>query len=259
MSMKTIAIANHKGGVGKTATTHALGEALALHHHQRVLLIDNDAQASLTGVCDAGPASPNLADLLAVADIQTAAIKDYVVEILPNLHIIPGDIALALVEMELYARPNRVNLLKNILLALQADYDVALIDCAPYLGLLTMNALLAADVVLIPTQAQAIDLRGLNLFLKAIEQVQQDLNPQLEILGILVTFFDQRLNHHKDALAAMQESGLPVFDTKIGRSVRVAEAAIRGQSIVSAEPKNPQAKNYSQLAEWVNRWLDGTA
>jgi chromosome partitioning protein len=254
--MKTIAIANHKGGVGKTATAHALGEALAIEHGRRVLLVDNDSQSSLTGACGIKAPKISLADLLAEEIPAGLTLTDIMVAILPNLSLVPADIALAPLEMSLHNRPNRVTILKEYLAAVKDDFDIAFIDCAPYLGLLTMNALSAADYVLIPTQAQAVDLRGLNLFMQAVRQVQADLNPTLELLGVLVTFFDSRLRHHKGALAAMEESGLPVFDVKIGRSVKVAEAAIQGKSIVTTDPKNPQAGNYRQLAVWLNEWLE---
>ncbi len=255
--MKTIAIANHKGGVGKTATAHALGEALAIEHGQRVLLVDNDSQASLTGACGVAEPKISLADLLAEEKPEGLSLTDILVEIIPNLCLVPADIALAPLEMSLHERPNRVTILKEYLEGVKDDFDLVFIDCAPYLGLLTMNALTAADYVLIPTQAQAVDLRGLSLFMQAVRQVQEDLNPSLELLGVLITFFDSRLRHHKGALAAMEESRLPIFDVKIGRSIKVAEAAIQGKSIVTAQPKNPQAGNYRQLAVWLNEWLEG--
>jgi len=254
--MKTIAIANHKGGVGKTATAHAIGEALAMGHGRRVLLVDNDPQASLTGSCGVGEPQTSLADLLGAKEPGELRLQDILLEIIPNLKLAPADIGLAPVEMGLHDRPNRVMLLKAALAPVRDDFDIALVDCAPYLGLLTMNALAAADYVLIPTQAQAVDLRGLNLFTQVVKQVQQDLNPALKLLGILVTFYDNRLRHHRGTLEAMIERGLPVLDVKIGRSVKVAEAAIEGKSIVTADPKNPQAENYRQLAVWMNEWLD---
>ena len=118
-----------------------------------------------------------------------------------------------------------------------------------------MGALTAADAVLVPTQPLAVDLRGLRLFLETVDQVRQELNPELETLGVLVTFYDARLTHHKQALETMQSAGIPVLPVLIGRSIRVAEAAGAGQSVAVYEPGNPQAANYRQLAEVVRAWL----
>jgi len=167
----------------------------------------------------------------------------------------PADIALAGVELGLTSRLGRENVLKKAL-ANVTDYDLVIIDCPPSLGLLTVGALVAADGVMVPTQPQSADLRGLALFLDTVEQIKEELNPDLELLGVLVTFYDTRLNHHKAALEAMQSAGLPVIDVIVGRSVRVAEAAGLSQSVVTFEPWNPQAENYRQLAEVVGKWLN---
>jgi chromosome partitioning protein len=120
---------------------------------------------------------------------------------------------------------------------------------------LTVGALVAAAGVLIPTQPQAADLRGLSLFLETLETIKSELNPELQTVGILVTFYDGRLNHHKAALDAMQRASLPLLPVTVGRSVRVAEAAGAGQSVMTYDPGNPQAAAYKQLAEVVTEWL----
>jgi chromosome partitioning protein len=149
----------------------------------------------------------------------------------------------------------RENVLKKALASVGDTFDVALIDCPPSLSLLTVNALTAADAVLIPTQPQAVDLRGLRLFLSTLDNIRQELNPELQTLGILPTFFDSRLTHHKEAIGAMERAGLPLMNVRIGRSVRVAEAAANGETVVTFEPKNPQAQAYRELAEEIHQWL----
>ena len=251
--MKTIAIANHKGGVGKTATTHALGEALAFEHDRRVLLVDNDPQASLTGACGLGDIQSGLAEVLAARD--GASLPDIMVDLAPNLSLVPADLALAPVEMQLQTWENPGYRLREALSPVDGNYDVALIDCAPNLGMLTINALAAADAVLVLTQPQAVDLRGVQVFLNAVARVRADLNPELVLLGVLVTFYDNRLNHHRSAVDEMIAAGYPVLDIKVGRSVRVAEAAGMGKSVVTAVPRNPQAENYKLLGAFVHHWL----
>jgi len=129
------------------------------------------------------------------------------------------------------------------------------IDCPPSLGLLTINALSAANAVLIPTQAQIVDLRGLRLFLETLEQVRREINPDLETLGILLTFYDRRLMHHRDAMDALLRAGQPVLEVQIGRSVKVAEAATVGETVVTYDPENPQSSAYQELAKVVDGWL----
>ena len=253
--MRTIAIANHKGGVGKTATTHALGVALA-ERGERVLMLDLDPQSSLTGACGLqAPEGRSLAEVLGASTPGHLALAEVILELQPNLHLAPGDIALATAELGLTSRMGRETVLKRALATIVGRYTIALIDTAPSLGLLSINALTAADAVLIPTMPQAADLRGLRLFLDTLNQVREALNPQLQTLGVLVTFCDQRLIHHRQALEAMESGGLPLFKSRIGRSVRVAEASGVGQSVISFEPRNPQAQAYQDLATEVHQWL----
>ncbi len=254
--MKTVAIANQKGGTGKSATTHALGAVLAAEHHRRVLMVDIDPQSSLTEACASVDTSgASLAEVLGGATPGTLTLKKTILELSDNLYLAPADLALAATELGLVSRMGRENVLKKALASVADTFDVALIDCPPSLSLLTVNALTAADAVLIPTQPQAVDLRGLRLFLSTLDSIRQELNPELQTLGILPTFFDSRLIHHKEAIGAMERAGLPLMGVRIGRSVRVAEAAANGETVVTFEPKNPQAQAYRELAEEINQWL----
>ena len=258
--METIAVANHKGGVGKTATTHALGAVLAADYDWRVLLVDIDPQSSLTGASGiGGAAGESLAEVLGGATQGSLVLSQIIKELADRLYLVPADLALATAELGLVSRMGRENMLKKALTSLDSAYDVVIIDCPPSLGLLTLNGLTAADAVLIPTQPQVVDLRGLRLFLDTLDQIRVGLNPELETMGVLLTFYDHRLIHHKDARGAMERSGLPLMRTQIGRSVRVAEAAANGETVVTYEPKNPQAKAYRELSEEVDKWLRNKA
>jgi chromosome partitioning protein len=254
--MRIISISNHKGGVGKTATAHALGYALAWEG-LRVLLVDVDPQASLTqacGVTDAGGSS--LAEAIGGAAPGRLRLADALRPMGDNAPVLaPADIALAACELGLSQRMGRERVLSKILEPLAPRFDICLIDCPPSLGLLTVNALAAAGGVICPTQPQAADLRGLRLFLETLDLIRAELNPALDLIGILATFYDGRLNHHRAALEAMQRAGLPVLPVTIGRSVRVAEAAGAGMAISTYAPENPRAGEYKELAELVREWL----
>jgi chromosome partitioning protein len=197
----------------------------------------------------------SLAEVLGGATPGTLTLKKIILELSDNLYLAPADLALAATELGLVSRMGRENVLKKALASVTDTFDVALVDCPPSLSLLTVNALTAADAVLIPTQPQAVDLRGLRLFLSTLDNIRQELNPELQTLGILPTFFDSRLTHHKEAIGAMERAGLPLMNVRIGRSVRVAEAAANGETVVTFEPKNPQAQAYRELAEEINQWL----
>ncbi len=253
--MQTIAIANHKGGVGKTATAHALGTALALGHGRNVLLVDIDPQSSLTGACGVEAGNDSLGDVLGGAKPGHIELQDIVKKLDEGLYLAPSDLSLAATELGLVSRMGRENVLKKALATVDDYFDVALIDCPPSLGLLTVNALAAADAVLIPTQAQVVDLRGLSLFLDTLDRIRGELNPGLRTLGVLPTFYDRRLIHHREAIDAMVGAGLPLLPVRIGRSVRVAEAAAGGETVITYEPNNPQTSAYQELAEVVNEWL----
>ena len=254
--MQIIAIANHKGGVSKTASTHALGAGLA-ERGQSVLMVDLDPQASLSGACGVGGSDPSLADVLGSDKAGKVKLSAIIRPLADNLSLAPSDLSLAGTERGLYQRLGRENVLKRALETVKKSFSVCLIDCPPSLSLLTVNALNAAHGVIIPTQPAAADLRGLKMFFGTLDDMQE-LNPALEVIGILPTFYDARLNHHMAAVEALGGAGYPMLKTRIGRSVKVQEAAGHAESITNYDPKNKRAEEYNQLSEEINQWLKKT-
>lgn len=254
--MITIAVSNQKGGTGKTTTAHNLGAILA-GLGLRVLLLDLDPQSSLTAACGVAAddvAGRSLADVLGGAQAGRLSLAEVVRDLGGGLSLAPADIALAGCELGLTARLGRESVLRRALAPIAGGFDLALLDCPPSLGLLTVAGLVAADAVIIPTQPQAADLRGVALFVDTLRTVQSELNPALEVLGVVVTFYDSRLNHHRQALEYIQAGGLPILGS-VGRSVRVAESAGAGQPMTTFAPNNPQTEAYKSLAEKVQLWL----
>jgi len=253
--MKTLAIANAKGGVGKTATAHNLGALLAADGF-RVLLLDGDPQASLTQACGLGDVGGrSLAEVLGGSVPGSLSMAEIIQDLGDGLFIAPADITMAAVELGLTSRLGRENVLKKSLVSVADSYDVCIIDCAPSLGLLVIGSLVAADGVLVPSLPQVVDLRGLRQFLETTENIRAELNPDLELLGVVITFYDGRLKHHQAAVKVLQEANIPLVPVFIGRSVRVAEAAGSGQPVSEFAPQNPQTENYKQLTEEIKRWL----
>jgi chromosome partitioning protein len=246
---RVIAIANQKGGVGKTTTTLTLGAAL-VERGRSVLLVDLDPQSSLTIALGISAEGNSLHEVLGSTSPGTRTLRDIAHQIEPGLFVAPSDIALSRSEAGLMVRLGRESVLSHALAPVRFDY--VLIDCLPSLGILTVNALVAADQVLIPTACEYLALRGIALFYQTLREVQS-LNPHLEVLGILPTFFDSRLVHAREVLDAMREKGLPVLDVQIGRSVRFAEASLAGESILAYARKHPGAAAYRKLAEIVDR------
>ena len=251
--MKILAISNQKGGVAKTTTALNLGAALA-EQGRRVLLVDLDPQSSLTQSLGIMAEGRSMAEVLGDAEPGDLAITEVVQNIAPGLDLAPSDVTLSRAELGLVSRWGREAALKNALAAL-AGYDVILIDCPPSLALLTVNALVAADGVLCPTQPAAADLRGLSLFMGTLDKVRKQLNPGLQLLGVLVTRLDNRLLAHKQAIETMQKAELPMLPVSIPNTVKVQEAAATKQSILNYDPGNPAAAAYRELASEVQKWL----
>jgi chromosome partitioning protein len=244
--MRIIAIGNQKGGVGKSTLTHNLGSILAAEHNQRILLVDIDPQSSLTSLCGVNTDQDGIVEVLQ----GKASVLDVATEIRPNLDLVSSDVFLAEVETELVRALRREDKLKVALAAVSDHYDICLIDSPPSLSLMTVNALSAANDVVIPTLPQIIDVRGLLMFLDTIDQIRTEINPQLKIYGILLNLFDGRLIHHRSVKMELENVGR-VLPVQIGRSIRIAEAGIAGEPLREYDPSNKQLANYRALAEVI--------
>jgi chromosome partitioning protein len=247
---RIVAVVNQKGGVGKTTTAINLGAALA-ERGQQVLLIDLDPQANTTSGVGVDPRSPRptVYDLLAGSTpIDEVAIPTAV----EGLFLVPSLLALAGAEIELASMADREHRLRLALDQLRGGYGQVLIDCPPSLGLLTLNALTAADEMLIPLQAEYFALEGLGHLLYTQQLVRMELNPRLELGGILVTQFDSRTTLAWDVLQEVRRAYPDrVFQTLIPRNVRVSEAPSHGQPVTRYDPSSRGAMAYRRLAEEV--------
>jgi chromosome partitioning protein len=248
---RVIALANQKGGVGKTTTAINLGAALA-EHGKRVLLVDMDPQGALSVGLGLNPQAleQTLYNLLmepkrdAVAVISGSKID--------GLDLLPSNIDLAAAEVMLVGEVAREQALARVLRPLRKRYDFLLIDCPPSLGLLTVNALTAADGVLIPLECEYFALRGMALLMDTISKITERLNPNLEIVGILATMYDARTVHGREVLGRVEDAfGDQVFRTVIGRTIRFAEAPVAGQSILTYAADSSGAAAYRELAKEV--------
>ena len=244
---KIIAIANQKGGVGKTTTTVNLAASLGVLE-KKVLLIDADPQANATS---------GLGIEVEEVEIGTYQLLEHTISaseaILqtssPNVDLIPAHIDLVAIEIELVDKDDREYMLKRAISDLREQYDYVLIDCAPSLGLLTLNALTAADSVIIPIQCEYFALEGLGKLLNTIKSVQRIHNPDLDIEGMLLTMYDSRLRLSNQVVEEVKKHFADmVFDTIIQRNVRLSEAPSYGESIIKYDASSKGASNYLNMA-----------
>ena len=258
---KVIAIANQKGGVGKTTTAVNLGVALGISG-KKVLLIDADPQGSLTKSCkidnaDADKLEVTLSELMAYE--MTGEDKDYIlinnsIKQFETVDLIPSNISLSGTETALFNCMSRESVLKRTIEPLRQKYDVILIDCMPSLGMMTINALVAADSVIIPCEPSFLSVKGLDLLLHSIAKIKRQINPKLKIDGVLMTMVDSRTVNAREITSALRDAmgnSINVFNIEIPRSVRATECPNAGESIFVHDPGGKVAEAYALLTKEV--------
>ena len=248
---KVIAIANQKGGVGKTTTAINLAASLAVLE-KKVLIIDADPQANTTSGLNFSPQDDQKRTIYEVMigqiDVHDALIQTEIA----SLHMIPSHINLVAAEIEMVDQENRESVIREAIAPIRDDYDYIIIDCSPSLGLITVNALTAADSVIIPVQPEFFALEGLGKLLQTIRIVQNGVNPSLSIDGLVVTMFDGRTKVHTQVVGELKEHfGDMVFNSIIQRNIRLSEAPSHGKPIVLYDIMSNGASNYLNLAKEV--------
>lgn len=242
-----VAVANQKGGVAKTTSVASLGAAFA-ELGKRVLLVDLDAQACLTFSLGVDPetVAVSINEVLVGRGVSA---RDAIVKCADGVDLIPSVIELAGAEAQLLPRPGREFVLRSVLEPLRHDYDVILVDCSPSLGVLTLNALTAAQALIIPMVCEMLSHRGVGQLLDTVTDVKAILNPGLEVFGILPTLYDGRSKHARAVLADVGERyGLPVLSPPIPKTVRFAEAPALGRSILATSRSSKGATAYREVA-----------
>jgi len=257
-TLSVICIANQKGGVGKTTTAAALAQGLS-EYGKRILLVDWDPQASLTITTGLNPDNLTRTGYDILVGVIGNGGKSLISEVIvrtnnPNIDLLPANIELSQAQLDLVPAPSREEVLKKMIQPVRADYDFIIIDCLPSLGLLTVNALSAADNVIIPLQADFLAMKGLALLLGTIIRVKEKINPGLRISGILFTMTDARTLHCKEVIEVTRKAfsdKIRVFDTLIPTTVRFKEAPAAGESILTYASRSNGARAYRLFTQEV--------
>jgi chromosome partitioning protein len=248
---RVVAMCNQKGGVGKTTTTINLGASLA-EYGRKVLLVDFDPQGSLSVGLGLNPHEMDLTiyNLLMERDVD---VHDVIVPtVVPGMDLLPSNIDLSAAEVQLVHEVAREQTLQRVLAPAIAEYDIVLIDCQPSLGLLTVNALTAADGVIVPLECEYFALRGVALLKTTIDKVRERLNPKLEIDGVLGTMYDGRTLHSREVMERLVQAwGDTVFHTVIRRTVKFSDSTVAGEPITTYASASTGADAYRQLAKEV--------
>jgi len=253
---KVIAIANQKGGVGKTTTTVNLGIGLA-RHNKKVLCIDGDSQGNLSvslGIAKPDDLEYTLANIINDTFSEKEIEKKAILKHEEGIDFIPSNIDLADTEVQIINAIGRETLLKQYLKQIKVDYDYIIIDCSPNLGMITINALTCADTVLIPVQASYLPLKGLQQLIKTIMRVKKQLNPKLDIEGILITMVDNRTNYPKEIIKLLNNeygNAIKIFKNVIPRSIKQDETTVSGNSIYKYAKNSKVAKSYESFVSEV--------
>ena len=252
-----IAVVNQKGGTAKTTTVENLGIGLA-REGKKVLLVDTDPQGSLTislGYPRPDELEVSLFDLLnKTINEDSVSAGEGILHQAEGIDLIPANISLAGLEVALVNTMNRERILKQFLEPVKGNYDYVLLDCMPSLGMLTVNALAAADAALVPVQANYLSAKGLEQLLQTINKVKRQINPKLRIEGILLTMVDGRTNYGREISSLIRDTyggHIKIFNSEIPRSVRAAEISAEGKSIFLHDPKGKVAEAYQNLTKEV--------
>lgn len=242
---KIISVANHKGGVGKTTTTASVGSILASKGY-KVLLIDLDAQANLTSSLIKGTVPASIYNAMTS---QSSALPIHRVHPKLELDLVPASLELARADLELASRIARERILANLLEEHISNYDYILMDCPPSLGLMTLNAITASDYVIIPLVAEVLPFNGLKMISDFVFTLKKILNPQVDILGILITRWEATNLSKTIESGLRKELGDKIFATKIRKNVTIAQAPLEATNIVEYDPKSNGAKDYQAFTD----------